>query len=189
MVLRDAVLERSNQKCELCSSKNEVDVFTVSPKQGIDLSEVVAVCIDCKSQLTDLNELQPNHWRCLGESMWSEISAVQVVAWRMLNRLKSEGWPVDLLNILDLDEDTKSWAELSDSDNEVQVKHIDANGVQLLSGDAVVLIKDLKVKGAGFTAKRGTPVRNITLVQDNQDQIEGKVNGQKIVILTQYVKK
>jgi protein PhnA len=32
-------------------------------------------------------------------------------------------------------------------------------------------------------------VRNITLVQDNQDQIEGKVNGQKIVILTQYVKK
>jgi uncharacterized Zn ribbon protein len=27
------------------------------------------------------------------------------------------------------------------------------------------------------------------LVQDNQDQIEGKVNGQKIVILTQYVKK
>ena len=189
MVLRDAVLERCNQKCELCSSKNEIDVFTVSPKQGIDLSEVIAVCIDCKSQLTDLNELQPNHWRCLGESMWSEISAVQVVAWRMLNRLKSEGWPVDLLNILYLDEDTKSWAELSDSDNEVQVKHIDANGVQLSSGDAVVLIKDLKVKGAGFTAKRGTSVRNITLVKDNPDQIEGKVNGQKIVILTQYVKK
>lgn len=45
MFLRDTVLERSNQKCELCSSKNEIDVFTVSPKQGIDLSEVIAVCI------------------------------------------------------------------------------------------------------------------------------------------------
>jgi len=53
----------------------------------------------------------------------------------------------------------------------------------------VVLIKDLKVKGAGFTAKRGTAVRNISLVHDNAEHIEGKINGQKIVILTQYVKK
>ena len=45
------------------------------------------------------------------------------------------------------------------------------------------------MKGAGFTAKRGTSVRNIRLVKDNTEQIEGKINGQGIVILTQYVKK
>jgi protein PhnA len=45
------------------------------------------------------------------------------------------------------------------------------------------------VKGANFTAKRGTAVRNIGLVPDNADQIEGRVEGQRIVILCQYVKK
>ena len=40
-----------------------------------------------------------------------------------------------------------------------------------------------------MVAKRGTAVRGIRLVPDNPDQIEGRVNGQQIVILCQYVKK
>ena len=59
----------------------------------------------------------------------------------------------------------------------------------LEAGDTVTLIKDLNVKGANFTAKRGTAVRNISLVPDNAEHIEGRVNGQQIVILTQFVKK
>ena len=69
------------------------------------------------------------------------------------------------------------------------VTHRDSNGVVLAQGDTVVLIKDLVVKGAGFTAKRGTAVRGIALVADNAGQIEGRVEGQKIVILTEFVKK
>ena len=68
-------------------------------------------------------------------------------------------------------------------------KHKDANGAILNQGDNVVLIKDLPVKGAGFTAKRGTAVRGISLVADNPAHIEGRVEGQRIVILTQFVKK
>ena len=45
------------------------------------------------------------------------------------------------------------------------------------------------MKGANFTAKRGTAVRRISLVADNAKQIEGKVDGQHIVILTEFVKK
>jgi len=67
--------------------------------------------------------------------------------------------------------------------------HKDANGATLEAGDSVVLIKDLNVKGANFVAKRGTAVRRITLVADNADHIEGKVEGQRIVILTKFVKK
>ena len=52
-----------------------------------------------------------------------------------------------------------------------------------------LFLKDLNVKGGGFTAKRGTAVRNISLVHDNHEHIEGRVNDQHIVILTQYVKK
>ncbi len=66
---------------------------------------------------------------------------------------------------------------------------MDSNGVVLQNGDTVVLIKDLNVKGGGFTAKRGTAVRGIRLDPDNAEYIEGKVDGQQIVILTQYTKK
>ena len=52
----------------------------------------------------------------------------------------------------------------------------------------MTLIKDLPVKGAGFTAKRGTAVRNIALT-GNPEQIEGRVNGVRIVLLTKYLKK
>jgi len=84
-----------------------------------------------------------------------------------------------------------AWAQLSGEDEaeEDVVRHLDANGHQLAVGDTVTLIKDLNVKGAGFTAKRGTAVRNISLVPDNALHIEGRVNGQQIVILTEFVKK
>ena len=64
----------------------------------------------------------------------------------------------------------------------------DSNGVKLSAGDNVYLIKDLQVKGAGFTAKQGTTVRGISLTS-NPEHVEGRVNGQKIVILTKFVKK
>ena len=67
--------------------------------------------------------------------------------------------------------------------------HRDSNGAVLAAGDTVVLIKDLPVKGSSMVAKRGTSVRNIRLVQDNPDQIEGRVNDQQIVILCQFVRK
>jgi protein PhnA len=120
--------------------------------------------------------------------MWSPVPEVQVVVYRMLNQLKSEGWPVDLLEMMYLEEETKVWAEAG-IQRGPQVIHRDANGHVLSKGDSIVLIKDLDVKGANFIAKRGTAVRNISLVHDNADQIEGRANGQHIVILTQYVKK
>ncbi|MDH5572058.1 MAG: alkylphosphonate utilization protein, partial [Gammaproteobacteria bacterium] len=103
----------------------------------------------------------------------------------------AEGWPQDLLDMLYLDEETLAWAKATGegrSQND-DVKHIDSNGVVLQAGDTVTLIKDLNVKGANFTAKRGTAVRGISLVADNPEHIEGRVNGQQIVILTKFVKK
>ncbi|MDO9274673.1 MAG: alkylphosphonate utilization protein, partial [Lutibacter sp.] len=65
----------------------------------------------------------------------------------------------------------------------------DSNGVILEMGDTVVLIKDLPVRGSSMVAKRGTAVRRISLVHDNAEHIEGKVDGIQIVILTKFVKK
>ncbi|MDG2330411.1 MAG: PhnA domain-containing protein [Flavobacteriales bacterium] len=183
------LITRSGNECELCGASSQMSAYLVSPKSGTDLNELVHICGACQEQLDGTSELNPNHWRCLSESMWSEIPAVKVIAWRMLNQLKAEEWAIDLLHMMYLDEEMLNWAEFVSKGEEKVIKHIDCNGAELVAGDAVVLIKDLNVKGANFTAKRGTSVRNITLVHDNAEHIEGKVNGQKIVILTQYVKK
>ena len=59
----------------------------------------------------------------------------------------------------------------------------------LQSGDNVVLTKSFDVKGSTVNAKVGTVVRNIRLVSTNTEQIEGKIEGQTIVILTKYLRK
>ena len=109
----------------------------------------------------------------------------------MLNRLKGEGWSLDLLNMLYLTDEELAFAQaLNDHLEEAdKVVHKDSNGAVLSAGDNVVLIKDLKVKGSSMVAKQGTVVRKIALDPENAQYIEGKVEGQQIVILTQYVKK
>jgi len=180
---------RSGSKCELCGATGDLKGFEVLPSQNGKANDHVLLCDTCLEQINDASKVEANHWRCLNESMWSTVPAVQVMAWRMLNRLKHEGWPQDLLDMLYLDDDTLAWAKASGEGNDNAIVHIDSNGNVLQAGDTVVLIKDLNVKGGGFTAKRGTSVRGIRLDPDNAEYIEGKVEGQQIVILTQYVKK
>ena len=185
----DALFERAENKCELCARDNGLEAMEVSPSNG-SVDQSLLTCKTCREQIANEVSLDPNHWQCLTTSMWSEAPAVQVVAWRMLNRLRSESWAAEQLEMLYLDEVNLAWAQEGQSTGEESdLKHIDSNGAQLASGDSVTLIKDLNVKGAGFTAKRGTTVRNISLVQDNEKHIEGRVSGQQIVILTEFVKK
>jgi protein PhnA len=109
----------------------------------------------------------------------------------MLNRLRDESWAVDNLDMMYLEDDVMAWAKATgDHENDgAVVLHRDSKGHVLQNGDAVVLTKSLDVKGSTLNARMGTVVRNIRLVHDNTDQIEGKIEGQLIVILTQYVRK
>ena len=165
--------------CELCGSAEELSEFEVSGKDGA----VVTLCGTCKSQI-ESGELDENHFNCLNDSMWSEGSAVKVLTFRLLNQLTRQ----DLLDMMYLEDDEREWAE-SGLESGEKVIHKDANGVVLNSGDTVVVTKDLDVKGTSFVAKRGTAVRNIALVKDNAELIEGRVNGVKIQILTKFLKK
>lgn len=191
MSLEQELHKRSGSTCELCGAEQELRPFEVGegPRSGLEANLIA--CNTCISQIEAPEQTEPNHWRCLNDSMWSTEPAVQVMAWRMLDRLKGEGWPLDLLDMLYLDEETLAWAKAGvaiESDIDAII-HKDSNGAVLQAGDTVVLTKDLNVKGGGFTAKRGTAVRNINLPHDDADHIEGKVNGQTIYILTQFVKK
>lgn len=182
---------RSESKCELCSATETLSVYDVPPEADGSVDHALLICHTCKTQIDDPGKMEANHWRCLNDSMWSQVPAVQIMAWRMLTRLSDEGWPQDLLDMLYLDDDALTWAQATGEGqtNEDKVIHKDSNGAVLEAGDTVTLIKDLNVKGANFTAKRGTAVRKISLVADNAKHIEGRVEGQQIVILTEFVKK
>ena len=187
-----ALRERSGSKCELCGATESLGIYEIPPASDGSAEQSVLLCETCREQIETPETVDVNHWRCLNDSMWSQVPAVQVMAWRMLTRLSAEGWPQELLDMLYLDDETLAWAKASGEGAEGEeggVRHLDSNGALLEAGDTVHLIKDLNVKGANFTAKRGTPVRNISLVPDNPEQIEGRVNGQQIVILTKFVKK
>ena len=182
---------RSESKCELCGATENLGVYEVPPSSNGSADECALICETCCEQIENPEKVDVHHWRCLNDSMWSQVPAVQVMVWRMLKRLSTEGWPLGLLDMLYLDEDTQAWAQATGEgkSDEGAVKHVDSNGVVIEAGDTVTLIKDLDVKGANFTAKRGTVVRGISLVADNPEHIGGRVKGQQIVILTKFVKK
>jgi len=189
--MNSELLDRSRSKCELCGSAEEITSVEIvgGPHEGNDA--LIVACRTCADNMDDALSHDINHWRCLTDSMWSEVDAVKVASWRILQQIKSEGWPQDLIDMFFLDEETKAWAEANEEGepDSGSVVHMDSNGVILSAGDSVVLIKDLKVKGGNFVAKRGTAVRRISLVRDNAEHIEGRVNDQQIVILTKFVKK
>ena len=166
--------------CPLCAA--DAPLAPHSVPGGPD-NATAEICATCAAQIDGTPE--PNHWRGLASAMWSEEPAVQVLAARMLARLSAEDWARDLAEQLYLDDETRAWADNVPQDT----GHKDSNGTPLAQGDTVVLIKDLPVKGANVTAKRGTAVRGISLVSDNPAHIEGRVEGQRIVILTAFVKK
>lgn len=191
MKIADILLKRSEGKCELCQAESPLSVYEVLPSDGKDEENCILICDTCSNQIEKKAELNSIHWQCLTTAMWYEVPGIQVVAWRMLHRLKNETWAAENLDMMYLDDDRLAWAKATgDHENDASVDlHKDANGQQLQNGDSVVLTKSLDVKGSTLNAKMGTVVKNIRLVEDNTEQIEGKIEGQLIVILTKYVRK
>ena len=191
MKVEEQLAVRSGHKCELCSSPDNLKLFEVQPQNGLSADTSIMICAKCLAQIDKKEELDSQHWHCLTESMWSEVPAVQVTAWRMLNRLRSESWAQENLDMLYLTDENLAWARATgDHENDATVDlHKDSNGQLLQNGDSVVLIKSLDVKGSTLNAKMGTVVKNIRIVEDNTEQIEGRIEGQQIVLLTKYVRK
>lgn len=168
----DELMDRAGSVCEFCGATEQLSGVEITSEDH------VLLCETCRS-----DDAPSVHWRCLEGAVWSVVPAVQIAVWRKLGGI-DEVWAVEARENLIMEPDVMARAV-----GEVQVVHKDSNGMVLEHGDTVVLIKDLPVKGAGFTAKRGTAVRNISLVPDNAGHIEGKVEGQRIVILTEFVKR
>ncbi|WP_322996078.1 zinc ribbon domain-containing protein YjdM [Castellaniella sp.] len=78
-------------------------------------------------------------------------------------------------------------ASPADSSDEARVV-LDSNGNPLVTGDAVILIKDLKLKGSSNTIKKGTKVKNIRIV-DGDHEVDCKVDGMAVMLKAEFLKK
>ncbi len=182
--MNQKLTDRNQGTCELCNTNAAAQAFIISPKSGDVIEHQVAICDTCSEKINSDNE--GFYWRCLEGSIWSPEPSVQALCYRILYKYKNEDWANNLMASIDLGEDITNWAM---SAYETKELHKDAFGNILESGDNVVLTQALNVKGTNFTASKGTIVKKIKLVNDNVEQIEGKINEQTIVILTKFVKK
>ena len=80
---------------------------------------------------------------------------------------------------------THEWPMTADADTEAEADTVvrDSNGNVLVAGDTVTVIKDLKVKGSSIPLKQGTVIRNIRLVEDDPEHIEGHSDKIKDLVL------
>ena len=164
--------------CDLCGSEEGLTAYTVAPKEV-----TITICSTCTASIED-PATDEKHWNCLHDSMWSTEPAVQVMAFRLLTQLGAQ----DQLDMMYLEDEVRAWAE-EGLNEEKQEPTRDANGTILLEGDSVSIIKDLVVKGAGFTAKQGTTVKNIRMAPGDPLHIQGRVNGTMIFIISAFLKK
>lgn len=176
----------NTNQCELCGSTDKLETLNIGDGSS---EQSLTLCDTCRTQIANPQTLDKNHWRCLNDTMWSETPAVAVMSYRLLKALGE----TDLVDMMYFEDDVKAWADsgllhTTASNDGDTVVHRDSNGTILNEGDTVTLIKDLEVKGAGFTAKRGTIVKNIHLTDDAKF-IEGKINGTQIVLVAEYMKK
>ncbi len=192
MNLLNTLLERAHSKCELCSRSENVSIYETLPLKKSDEENCLILCDLCQKEIMEIGKTDAVHWQCLKDSMWSEYRPVQVMAYRILWQLQNQSWAQELLEQLYLEdsvlEHAKTNLSATVSSQEADAPTLDSNGTKLAEGDSVTLIKDLEVKGGGFTAKRGTLVKNISLTS-NTKHVEGKVNGIQIVLVSAYLKK
>ena len=108
------LVRRAKSKCELTGaagvSLRPYEVPPVAAEPAFD--HTLLVSEECHGMLENPERLAGRAWQCLAEAVWSEIPAVQVVAWRMLNELASrEDWAREVLDGVFLDPEVEAWAK------------------------------------------------------------------------------
>jgi protein PhnA len=170
------IFERANNKCELCESENNLSIYEVYKSEDND--GYALLCETCLNKIENQN-FDENHFNCLNNSMWSEVPSVKILSYKIWNALGRS----DMLDMMYLTDEEMAIAKRQ----EEVVK--DSNGNILKAGDSVSVIKDLDVKGAGKTIKRGTVVKNIRMC-DVEGHISCKVDGiGQVYLKTEFLKK
>ncbi len=191
MHLSHSLSKRCQGSCELCELPSEkLQAYTVPTRTEEKDENLVVLCDTCLHYIQKNNYQNVNYFHFLTGSIWSEISAIKVLSYQILNKLSSNDWVQDARDTAILSEEERAWANSENEAKANEVIHKDAYGIVLQNGDNVFLTDSLNVKGTNFTASKGTKVVKIRLVPDNAEQIEGKMEGYGVIVLqTKYLRK
>ena len=112
------LVRRSRSHCELCDRSGvKLDVYELPPlDEEPYVDGCIFICDGCRKQIADPKKMIPSHWRCLNNSLYSEVPAVQVMSFRVLKRLArhKERWAEELLEFAYLDSDLEEWANAAE---------------------------------------------------------------------------
>ncbi len=106
---------RAKSKCELTGAAGvPLRPYEVPPVgEHPDIDRTLLISEECHEMLEHPQRLAGRGWQCLAEVVWSELPAVQVVAWRMLRELaKREDWAREVLDEVFLDPEVEEWAKI-----------------------------------------------------------------------------
>ncbi len=104
---------RAKSKCELTGVAGvPLRPYEVPPvPEAPDIERTLLISVQCYEALERPEHLAGRTWQCLAETVWSEMPAVQVVAWRMLEVLaRREDWAREVLDEVFLDAEVEAWA-------------------------------------------------------------------------------
>jgi protein PhnA len=107
---------RAKSKCELTGAAGvRLWPYEVPPAgETPELDRTLLLSEECLEMLEHPERLAGRHWQCLVEAVWSEMPALQVVAWRLLHELaQREDWAREALEEVSLDPETEAWARSS----------------------------------------------------------------------------
>ena len=91
-LLGKPLARRAKSKCELCGDATSLKIYELNPQTDVIPERCCMLCDVCSIQLASGN-LDPNHWYCLNDAMWSEIPVVQALSFKLLNQLQTDhGW-------------------------------------------------------------------------------------------------
>ncbi|MDZ8117188.1 hypothetical protein [Pontiella agarivorans] len=112
------LVRRSRSHCELCGKSGvKLEVHEVPPlDEEPSVEGCVFICEGCHRQVDDPRKIVPSHWRCLNNSLYSEVPAVQVIAFRMLRHVAGMGehWAEELMEYAYLDPEVEEWANAAE---------------------------------------------------------------------------
>lgn len=112
------LVRRSRSHCELCGKNGvKLEAHEVTPlEEAPSVDACVFICEGCHRQVDDPKKIIPAHWRCLNNSLYSDVPAVQVIAYRLLRKVaaKGEHWAEELMEHAYLDPDIEEWANAAE---------------------------------------------------------------------------
>ena len=107
------LVRRAKSKCELTGAAGlTLRAYEVPPVGADpDIERTLLISEECCEMLEHPERLHGRAWQCLAEAVWSEMPAVQVVAWRMLQAMASrEDWAREAIAEVVLEPAVEEWA-------------------------------------------------------------------------------